>query len=461
MPAATGRLQSAVLALLLCLAAGLAHAADLKQTPDQFWADAQKANRADKSPASQDKMQWWRDARFGMFIHWGPASLSSGEISWGKDFGEGKEERPNTAGGAEPQGWWPANLPKVPPEVYDNLYLSFYPAMFDADRWVAIAKDAGMRYIVVVAKHHDGFCMWHTKYTTYDMQATPFQRDIIGELARATHKAGLKFGIYYSQRDWHHPDYTTNLAKYNDYMQHQLWELLTRYGDVSVLFFDAGNYGDSWQAQKIFKMAAELQPGIIINDRCSVPGDYSTPEQAIGAFDRERDWESCMTFTGFFSWHGYHTECIPFEECLRRLVYCAGGDGNLLMNVGPLPTGQIDPREVDRLARVGEWLQHYGQTVYGTRGGPYKPGDWGACTLKDNVVYLHVFDWSKLPARLPALGKKITRASNLTGGTVEMQQTADGVSIAVPAGDRARPDTIIKLELDGLAVEIAPVAVKP
>ena len=204
---------------------------------EQFWADAQKANKADKSPASIEKMKWWREARLGMFIHWDMSSLVVGEISWCQDFYALGKQRPNTTGGAEPQGWWDGIGTKVPVEIYEKLYKSFYPADFDAEKIVAMAKDAGMKYIIPVCKHHDGFSMWDTKYSDYDIMATPFKRDIIGELAKATHKAGLKFGIYYSQRDWHHPDYQTNLPKYNEYMYNQVKELLTKYGPVSVIFW--------------------------------------------------------------------------------------------------------------------------------------------------------------------------------------------------------------------------------
>jgi len=334
--------------LLPDLTANIVSAQDY--TPEDGWRDAQIAFRSDKSPVAQQRMEWWHEARLGMFIHWNPSSLAAGEISWSKQFYEddGDSLMPNPRpdpgfpGMHEHNEWLSWFKPAVPEEVYDNLCESFYPAMFDAGEIVAQAEEAGIKYIVMVAKHHDGFCMWDSRYTDFDIMATPFKRDILGEMAGAAHKAGLKFGIYYSQRDWHHPDYRPgSMAQYNEYMRNQLTELLSNYGEISVLFFDAGEWKtwELWEGDRLFRLAYSLQPGIIINDRCGVPGDYSTPEQKIGTFNKRRDWESCMTLTGFWSWHGFQSEVIPWASCLKYLISCAGGDGNLLINVGPMPIG--------------------------------------------------------------------------------------------------------------------------
>ena len=345
---------------------------------DQFWADAQKLHRADKSEASQKRLDWWRAARFGMFIHWDPSSVAVSEISWSKQFypddGEHLLNNPRpsvNAAKSEVHDWRGWFKPAVPGEIYDNLYKSFYPGMFDADKIVSQAQAAGMKYIIEVAKHTNGFCMWDTQFTDYNVMHAPFKRDILGEMARACQRHGMKFGIYYSQRDWHHPDYgPERMSKYNEYMFNQLHELLTKYPNISIIFFDSGGYSAGlWNTQALFKMIHRMNPNIIINDRCGVPADYSTPEQTIGKFRPETDWESNMTFTGFWSWHGFQTPVIPFEQCLLYLVRCAGDDGNLLMNVGPMPTGQIDPREADRLTRVGAWLAENGESIYGTHPG--------------------------------------------------------------------------------------------
>jgi len=430
--------------------------ADRASTAERCWQDAQKNSKKEKSPEATERMRWWREARLGLFIHWNPSSLVAGEISWCKDFSNGTSEtnrRPDTQGGHEPQGWWEDIGTRVPASVYDNLQKSFYPAMFDAHRYVALAKEAGMKYIIPVCKHHDGFCMWDTHYTDFNIMHTPFKRDIIGELAAAAHAASLKFGVYYSQRDWHHPDYVTNLPRYNAYMRHQIHELLTQYGDIAVLYFDAQNYpAATWETETLLKMVAELHPNIIINDRCGVPADFTSPEQHIGSFDTERNWETTATFTRHWSWHGFDTPVIPFEAFLRMLVHCAGGDGNLLMDIGPLPTGDISPAETDRLVKMGAWLGKYGESIYGTSGGPFLPGEWGASTYRDRVIYLHVLDWSKMPARLSELTGKIDSHVVLTGGFANVTQEADGTAVTMAAHQQDKTNTVIKLTMDSPVV---------
>jgi alpha-L-fucosidase len=436
--------------------------------PEDAWKDAQVELRNQKSVTAQKRMEWFREARFGMFIHWNPSSVAVSEISWSKQFYEDNGEnmldnpRPQDGknGAKEHRDWISWFKPPVPREVYDNLYKSFYPGMFDADKFVGQAKQAGMKYIVMVTKHHDGFSMFDSKYTDFDMMSTPFKRDLVKEMADATHKAGLKFGIYYSQRDWHHPDYTEKSMKsYNEFMRNQIRELLTNYGEISMIFFDAGAWKsqETWEGEKLFRMIYELQPNIVINDRCGVKADYSTPEQRIGMFNNARDWESCMTFTGFWSWHGFQTTVKPYKECLKYLISCAGGDGNLLMNIGPMPTGQIDPRENDRMQRIGKWLEINGEAIYGTSGGPYKPDKWGATTFKGNSIYILVTDWQLMPEILPQFSKKIVRAQLLNGEKVDFVQDKNGIRITVGSSQRASDATVVKLIIDGNANEIDPI----
>ena len=418
------------------------------------------AKRAEKSEAGQHRLDWWRDARFGMFIHWDPSSVAASEISWSKlyydDIGETIKPNPRPGPGlmgktewSEP--WLEWFLPPVPGPVYDNLPKSFYPGMFDADKIVAQAKAAGMKYIVQVAKHHNGFCMWNSEFTDFDMSATPFKRDIIGEMATACEKAGMKFGIYYSQRDWHHPDYgPQRMAKYNEYMRNQIKELLMRHPNISIMWFDSGGFPfELWEGDALYRMMHQLRPELIINDRCGLPGDYTSPEQFIGAYDLERDWESNMTFTGFWSWHGYDTKVISFEECLTRLIRCAGGNGNLLMNIGPMPTGEIDTREADRLQRTGQWLKVHGESIYGTKGGPYKPTDDIASTRKGKTIYLHVMKWPESgKIQLPPIEAKLVKATLMTGKPAGVTQSAAGLEIAVAPENREPVVTTVAIEFD-------------
>lgn len=433
-----------------------------------FWADAQKEKRAEKSESSQRRLDWWRDARFGMFIHWDISSVAACEISWSKEFyddGTGDEAKPNPRPSAGPAGgprakevdnWHKWMTPPVPKDIYDQLHKSFFPGMFDADRIVAQAKEAGMKYIVQIAKHHGGFCMWDSEFSEYDMMATPFRRDIIAEMAKACEKAGMKYGIYYSQRDWHHPDYgPERMPQYNAFMRNQLRELLTRHSNIAMVWFDSGGYPhELWETETMFRMIHEIRPDILINNRSGVPADFTTPEQRIGDFNADRDWESCMTFTGNWSWHGFEKPVISYEACLRNLVFCAGGNGNLLMNIGPMPTGEIDPREADRLKRVGEWLRTNGEAIYGSTGGPFLPHESVVSTRKGNAVYLHVLQWKNDRVMLPALPVKIISASLMAGGKVEMSEQDGSLAFQVAAADQQVGATVIKLEIEGDAAAL-------
>jgi pimeloyl-ACP methyl ester carboxylesterase len=274
------------------------------------------------------RMPWWRDGKFGLFVHWGPSSVSGKEISWSR-MGHPFDH---------------PGLESTPPEVYDNLYKRFNPVQFDADAWVRLAKEAGMKYIVFITKHHDGFSMWPTKLRAdYSIAATPFQRDICKEIADAAHKHGLKLGWYYSTRDWTHPDYLAgDNRKYDEFYRGQVRELLTHYGKVDMLWFDhvAGNWRD-YRFRELFDMIYQLQPGILVNSRAAafirgtddkptpelaslVHGDFDTPEQRIGAFQNDRAWESCVTLTQCADGGGWSYRpdgrTRSFEECLRMLV---------------------------------------------------------------------------------------------------------------------------------------------
>ncbi len=424
---------------------------------------AEQTAESTPQTATPADLQWFTEARFGMFIHWGPVSLKGTEIGWSR--------------GAQ-----------VPTEEYDLLYEQFNPTSFDAAEWVDVAAAAGMRYIVLTSKHHDGFCLWPSAFTDYDIASTHFKRDILSELADACRERDIRFCLYHSICDWHHPDYPTDspggrgvkpdpdMDRYVQYLHNQLDELLTFYGPLGILWFD-GEWEKPWtveHGEDLYRFLKDRQPDIIINNRVGKarqgmagttrqdlgnPGDYDTPEQEIGSFKRDRPWETCMTICRQWAWKPAD-EMKSLKECLRTLIQAAGGDGNLLFNVGPMPDGRIEPRQVERLREMGDWLRQYGQGIYGTRGGPYKPGPWGASTCRDNEIYLFIMSWPEDgPLMLPAFDSQIIRCEALSGGKVSHRQTDDVITLRMAQADRRDIATVIKLNVNGRAFDIPPVDV--
>jgi alpha-L-fucosidase len=388
----------------------------------------------------------WQDLRFGMFIHWGPVSLTGYEIGWSR--------------GAQ-----------TPIAQYDNLYQKFNPTRFDADQWAAVAKAAGMKYIVLTTKHHDGFCLWDTQQTEHNIMHSPFRRDVVKELAAACKRAGIGFGTYYSVCDWHHPDFPrtspggkvarekSDIVAYRRYLRAQVTELITKYGPLSTMWFDVPQEFDRAEGSENVRLCRALQPDILVNNRAGGGcGDYSTPEQHIGGFDVDRPWETCMTICHQWSWRP-EDKMKTLPQCLQALVRTVAGDGNLLFNVGPMPTGEIEPRQVERLKQMGTWLAKYGESIYATRGGPYKPAKHVASTRKENMVYVHVLAWPEEVLRLPPLPAKILQSHVLGGGQACVKQTAAGIEIAVAKSERQDIDTIVALQLDKDASGIRPIAV--
>ncbi|MFO1530225.1 MAG: alpha-L-fucosidase [Kiritimatiellia bacterium] len=334
--------------------------------------------------AAEKDLQWFRDAKYGMFIHFGLSTHNNADLSWGVCR---TRKPPDTGNGP------------VADEVWQNWPRDFQFEKFDAGEWVAIARQAGFKYIVAIAKHHDGFHLWDTAFSEFDVMNTPFKRDYLKELADACHAAGMPFGIYYSQRDWHHPDYMpvdpakANLKgnhwtlkagetspmgerqkKYNEYQFNVCRELCTKYGKVDIFWWDAAWWGgmftaEMWDAEKLTRSIRELQPGILMNNRCSVPGDFDTPEQRLGFYQDWRAWESCMCLTHSWSYSG--TPPKPRDQIIQMLVNNACCDGNLLLSWGPHWNGEFDPGEKSRLLEVGAWLTDNGRAIYGTRGGPW------------------------------------------------------------------------------------------
>jgi alpha-L-fucosidase len=433
---------------LVLLAAAVSRALSLNAAEPRSTAAAAGA------PPAAERLEWWREARFGLFIHWGPVSLKGTEIGWSR----GGERRGYLLRGNE-----------VPVEVYDNLYKQFNPTNFNADQWVAIAKAAGMKYLVFTSRHHDGFSEFDTQADDYKITSpdSPFRRDVVKELADACHRAGLRFGLYYSQPNWHHPDaFTDRHTNYLAYLKTQVRELLTNYGTVDILWYDGlGKKAKDYDADALNTMARKLQPRILINNRNGLAEDFDTPEQVIGQFQYDRPWESCITICNQWAWKP-DDRMKSLKECLETLIRCAGGDGNLLFNVGPMPDGRIEPRQVNRLEEMGAWLGKYGETIYGTRGGPWKPTKSHASTRKGSTIYVHLLGWNGKTVTLPNIPRKIVRSSALTGGTARVQQAAGSISIATDpprvgpqeTGQATPPqiDSIVKLELDGSAMDMEP-----
>ena len=415
----------------------------------------------DMLKAKPEVVEAWKDMRFGMFVCWGPVSLTGLEIGW---------SRANRPG--QPQG---GNGP-TPIAVYDNLYKKWRPDKFDARQWVKVAQEMGARYMIFLVKHHDGFCLYDTKLTDYKITGpeSAWKHDVMKDVADACHEAGVKLIIYYSQPDWHHPDYkTANHARYNEYFHGQIRELLTTYGRIDGLWFDLGGSAMEWDAENLFKMARSIQPWLIINNRVGLPGDFDTPENEVGHFNNQRPWESNVTLNHQWSWKPNDT-IRSLQECIQMLAVCACGDGNFTLNTGPMPDGRIEPQQAERLRQIGDWLRRYGESVYMTRGGPFIAPDahkrkqegyygkftiaaghyWGGSTHKGNAIYLHILRWPADTVRLPPIMKKIVGHSVLTGGEAEVKQTADGITVSVPAAQRDALETIVKLELDGPAADL-------
>ena len=414
------------------------------------------------SAADADSIRRWQEMRFGMFIHWGPVSLKGTEIGWSR----GKE---------------------VPTDEYDQLYKKFNPTRFDADEWVEIAKAAGTKYLVITSKHHDGFCLWDSKLTEYDIMSAPLGRDVLKELSEACKRQGIMFSTYYSICDWWHPDYPTgspggrtrkaepNMDRYIAYMKGHLRELIEGYGPLGILWFD-GEWEEPWTHRhglELYAYVRSLQDDVLINNRVDkgrrgmqgatisgqFAGDYDTPEQQIGGFNRQRPWETCMTICRQWAWKP-NDQLKSLRECVETLIQTVGGDGNLLLNVGPMPDGRIEPRQADRLKELGAWLAKYGEGIYATRGGPFMPGDWGASTCKDDSVHLFVTRWPpEGPLRLPPIGRTVLGGRLPNGKKALIRQTESGVTVDVPKSDRDEIATVIVLTVDAEALGIPPVKV--
>jgi alpha-L-fucosidase len=407
------------------------------------------------STFEDERTTWYRNAKFGMFIHWGPYSLASVEASW-------PIMRPTPGGITE--------------AAYRALPARFNPTGFDPNAWIDLARSAGQQYMVLTTKHHDGFCMFDSSYTDYKITNTPYGKDIVKQLAAACAARDMRLGFYYSPPDMHHPGFrdtskpaSTNWhgeperpewPSYLQYMQLQLTELLTSYGPAALIWFDGLGHQEKYDGERFLKLIRSLQPATLVNDRIGVPGDYVTPEQFIPSaiptrqahFDavdqnvnkelkpgipRPEDfqlWETCMTINNTWAYNMHDRDFKSAQVLIRSLVEVASRGGNFLLNVGPQPDGIIQPEFQERLGSIGDWLAVNGDSIYGTNYGPVQGVNAIRTTSKRNVVFVHVFDWPSAPLDVAGLNAKVISAHLLaTGQAVKFKQSETGLQIELPA----------------------------
>lgn len=407
------------------------------------------------------RMAWWREAKFGMFIHWGLYSVPAGYY----------HDKP--IGGI---GEWIMADAKIPVTEYQAFTSQFNPTMFDADAWVAIAKAAGMKYMVITAKHHDGFAMYKSKANPFNIvDATPFKRDPLKELAAACQKQGIKFGFYYSQdQDWTAPGAASlkghwDKSQDGDFATYlktkaipQMEELLSNYQpSPAVIWFDTPTKDMTPELASQIVTLLNQHPTLIWNNRLGggYPGDTETPEQHIPPQGYPgKDWETCMTINGTWGYKKDDTNFKSTETLLRNLIDIASKGGNYLLNVGPDSTGVIPQGEVDRLKEVGQWLQVNGAAIYGSSGSPFsRQLSWGRATQSSGKVYLHVFNWPKDGKLLVPLSSKIEKAYLLTqpGTPLITTSNQDGAEIQLPATAPDPIASVVVLEISGPVIAVA------
>lgn len=423
------------------------------QTPYQPSADNLAARRA------------FQDDKFGLFIHWGVYSI----------LGDGE---------------WVMNNRQIPVRDYEKLPQFFNPTAFDAKAWVTMAKNAGMRYITITSKHHDGFAMFDSQVSDYDIvDRTPYKKDVLKALADECRAQGIKLFFYHSHLDWHHPDYyprgktgnatgrpdSGDFNKYLTYMDTQLTELLTHYGPVGGIWFDgwwdqAKNELDKstrdtkvdWQLRRTYDLIHKLQPAALIGNNHHVAPfegedfqmfERDLPGQNTFGYNTstvsQLPLETCETMNGAWGFNLKDDRYKSTKELVHYLVKAAGHNANFLLNVGPMPNGQVQPEFVQRLGEMGQWLQQNGETIYGTRGGPVSARPWGVTTAKNNRVYVHLLEWNDRQLTLPAL-PGLVRSARLFADKrpVTVAQSAAGVVLTMPAVPTADTfDTIVELEM--------------
>jgi alpha-L-fucosidase len=398
--------------------------------------------------------QWFQDAKFGLFVHWGVYSVLA-------------------------DGEWVMNNKKIPITEYEKLPARFNPTEFNPAEWVALVKAAGMKYITITSKHHDGFAMWDSKVSDWNIvKRTPYQKDVLKLLADECQKQGVKLFFYHSQLDWHHPDYfprgrtgvgytgrpeSGDWNKYLDFMDAQLKELLTGYGPIAGIWFDGmwDKPQADWRLARTYKLIHDLQPAALVGSnhhQAPIPGEdfqmfeKDLPGANTAGFNTTEigtlPLETCETINGAWGYNANDKRFKSTKALIDYLARAAGYGANFLLNVGPMPNGKIQPEFVERLQQMGGWLSKYGESIYGTRGGPVPPRPWGATTRKGNTVYVHVLNWPDQVLALPAMPSKVRTAKFLKDGSpAQFAENEFGLLLKIPAGARDEYDTVVALEL--------------
>ena len=419
--------------------------------------------------AKEEDLRWFKDAKFGLFLHVGIAAMGMVDISWSR----------STHKLPDPESWNGG----IADEVYDGWAREIAFPAFDAKSWARLARESGFRYVVIITKHHDGFHMWDTAYSDYKITNSPFGRDYLRELVDAFRAEGLKIGLYYSQRDWTHPDYepvpvedaeritaapyfkmkdgkdwylTEKHQRYQRYMYDTVRELMTDYGKIDVLWWDADrccgmHTAEMWNTGEVEAMVRQLQPHIIINNRGSLPGDFDTPEGHTGFFQNTRPWECCMPLGPVWAYSPEQPK--SFATVLSQLINCAGGSGNYLLSIGCKPDGSIADTDAQRMLEMGQWLSRYGESVYDTAGGIWKPtADYAAC-CRGNTVYLHILkNGDEVELSLPLERNQLVSFACMTEEAVRVRVEEGKLSVAVRGKTAECVDTIIKLTFADQAV---------
>ena len=405
-----------------------------------------------ETPAQRDaRMDWWRDAKFGLFLHWGIYSVPAGKYGDNTGYGE-----------------WIMNSAKIPVAEYQAYAKQFNPVKYDPELWVKMAKDAGMKYIVITAKHHEGFAMYPSAASKWNIaDATPYKKDLLGPLVNAAHAEGLKIGFYYSQsQDWNNAGGAkagykegegwddAQKGSYDDYLDHvavpQVRELLTRY-PIDVLWWDTPMFMTS---KRVTPLAAltKLRPNLITNNRLGGGlGDTATPEQFVPVVGYPGDWETCMTMNDHWGYNANDQNWKSSSDLIRKLAEICSKGGNFLLNIGPTAKGEFPPTSIQRLHDLGQWLRVNGDAIYGTTAGPFAYLPWGVATRKGDKLYLHVFDWPKQGGLHVPLENEVSTAGLLAapGEKLAVGREANSVVVKIPAAAPDAVDSVVVLEIKG------------